>query len=223
MGEDRQGLPFSYWKSKEGMKRLNLLYHLQKKTLKELALLVGCHFSTIWDWFKKQGIPLRTVSQAMQGPLNKRWGQKHSPATIEKMQRAQSGKVISERQRRILSLARKGKYLREEAFRWKGGRYINDSGYVMIFKPEHSRAAQNGYVREHILVAEKVLGHDLPESAVIHHWGRKDINLNGNLVICQDRNYHNLIERRMRERGLTRSLREQAMTNEPSQEVTGNI
>lgn len=57
---------------------------------------------------------------------------------------------------------------------WKGGRYIEpDKGYVMVLKRDHPRARANGYVLEHILVAEKMLGRPLTETEEVHH---KDLN-----------------------------------------------
>lgn len=79
-----------------------------------------------------------------------------------------------------------------------GGRKTLASGYVLSYAPNHPRA-QHGYVFEHILVAERALGHYLPEGAVVHHRDEiKSHNENTNLVICQDNAYHNLIHGRMR-------------------------
>ena len=52
---------------------------------------------------------------------------------------------------------------------WRGGRYVTDGGYVMVRRPGHPRARQNGYVLEHILVAEEVLGRRLAAGERVHH------------------------------------------------------
>jgi len=65
---------------------------------------------------------------------------------------------------------------------YKGGKYINDSGYVMVLRPKHSRATSNGYVREHILVMEAYLQRPLKLNETVHH-------INGNR---QDNRIENL-------------------------------
>lgn len=82
---------------------------------------------------------------------------------------------------------------------WKGGRTVHAQGYVLIMQPQHPRATRQGYVFEHILVAEKALGKLLPLGAVVHHHNknRADNKTRGNLVVCQDRAYHLLVHQRM--------------------------
>jgi len=53
--------------------------------------------------------------------------------------------------------------------RWRGGRTISSHGYALIRIPCHPRAMKNGYVYEHILVAEKILGRSLKKGEIIHH------------------------------------------------------
>lgn len=78
---------------------------------------------------------------------------------------------------------------------WKGG-VTKNNGYRRVLSPEHPRAV-NGYVAEHILVAEKALGKPLPGGVVVHHHNEiRDDNRNTNLVICQDARYHTLLHSR---------------------------
>lgn len=89
--------------------------------------------------------------------------------------------------------------LRELSRNWKGGRMISNTGYIMVYCPNHPRASSNGYIAEHIIIAEKVLGKPLPKGAVVHHIDeRRDNNVNTNLIICQDKPYHALIHYRMK-------------------------
>jgi hypothetical protein len=57
----------------------------------------------------------------------------------------------------------------EGNYHWKGGRTLNQDGYVLISFPSHPRAGKNGYVLEHIVVMEKHLGRYLKDGETIHH------------------------------------------------------
>jgi hypothetical protein len=52
---------------------------------------------------------------------------------------------------------------------WKGGKYIDGSGYVHIKAIDHPNKSQIGYVPEHRLVMEKCLGRYLDKQEIIHH------------------------------------------------------
>lgn len=67
---------------------------------------------------------------------------------------------------------------------WKGGVIHDDSGYKLIRNLKHHRAKTNGYVREHIIVMEEVLGRRLLSHEQIHHLnGVKDDNRPENLEL----------------------------------------
>lgn len=83
------------------------------------------------------------------------------------------------------------------AHRWKGGRIVTGAGYVMVQKPGHPRANKDGYVYEHLIIAEKALGRPIPKRVEVHHFNEiKSDNRNGNLVICDSRAYHRLLHHR---------------------------
>lgn len=73
---------------------------------------------------------------------------------------------------------------------WKGGKRIDEAGYVQIRMPEHPDA-NNGYVPEHRLVAERVLGRRLKPEEVVHHKDDdKQNNAPTNLVVYPDNATH---------------------------------
>jgi hypothetical protein len=76
---------------------------------------------------------------------------------------------------------------------WKGGRRTNHNGYVEIFLPDHPRARGNGYVFEHILVAEQKLGRPLLPSEVVHHIDREKPNNDPKNIEVHTRGNHTRI------------------------------
>jgi hypothetical protein len=79
---------------------------------------------------------------------------------------------------------------------WKGGRVIDKDGYVLIFKPDHPFSIKTGkgragYVREHRLVMEGILGRYLDPAEVVHHIdGNKQNNTPANLNIFEKNSDH---------------------------------
>lgn len=93
------------------------------------------------------------------------------------------GRVLSAESRAKISYAR-SQIKGEQSPSWKGGRRIGYYGYIDIFRPDHPRARGNGYVFEHILVAEAKIGRSLlPEEVVHHHDRNKQNNSPDNLEV----------------------------------------
>ncbi len=52
---------------------------------------------------------------------------------------------------------------------WKGGQMIDKHGYILVSVPDHPAANNGGYVRQHRLVMEQMLGRYLLPGEVVHH------------------------------------------------------
>lgn len=77
--------------------------------------------------------------------------------------------------------------------RWRGGRKIHSCDYVLIKRPKHPRADKQGYVPEHVLVAEEEFSRFLTSNEVVHHINRerKD-NRPQNLAIINQSEHHKI-------------------------------
>ncbi len=85
---------------------------------------------------------------------------------------------------------------------WKGGRTLHTRGYVYQYAPEHPRAS-NGYVFEHILVAEEKLGRQLMSGEVVHHCdGRKDNNHPDNIEVFANTGAHSRYHAKIRKEAI---------------------
>lgn len=74
--------------------------------------------------------------------------------------------------------------------------HIGGHGYKMVLIHGHHRASRRGYVREHIIAVEKILGRPFLLPNCVHHHTPEQI------VICEDQAYHILLHQR------TKALRE---------------
>ena len=110
-------------------------------------------------------------------------GRKHSEESRKKMSEARKGIIFSEEHKRKLSEVKKGQLSGDKHPMWKGGR-IQRNGYILIWQPKHLFCNYAGYVREHRLVAEKILKRYLTKNKVVHHInGIKDDNHPENLYL----------------------------------------
>ncbi|MEO5367464.1 MAG: HNH endonuclease [Magnetococcus sp. WYHC-3] len=85
--------------------------------------------------------------------------------------------------------------------KWNNGKVILRDGkgkqYRGIFQPDHKRARKRQYVKEEILIVEKLLGKSLNNQVVIHHINNDGLdNRNSNLVVCENDGYHHTLHRR---------------------------
>lgn len=59
---------------------------------------------------------------------------------------------------------------------WRGGTCINHGGYKLVSAWWHPRHNKDGYIAEHILIAESKIGRLLEDDEVVHHIDRDKLN-----------------------------------------------
>jgi hypothetical protein len=73
----------------------------------------------------------------------------------------------------------------------EGNKFINREGYVLVKQTGHPRSDNSGYVFEHVLVMEKVLGRPILSTEAIHHIDEvRHNNDPGNLMLFAKRGMH---------------------------------
>ena len=77
---------------------------------------------------------------------------------------------------------------------WKGGRHVDRFGYVSVKVPGHPGATKAGYVREHRLIAEKILGRYLTDTEVVHHKDEDPSNNDPSNLLVYETNGKHLAE-----------------------------
>lgn len=83
-------------------------------------------------------------------------------------------------------------YAEQNHMSFTGGRYIH-KGYILIKCKEHHRANKDGYVGEHILIAEKNIKRKLKANEIVHHKDKNRSNNNPcNLQIMLDSEHKSL-------------------------------
>lgn len=73
---------------------------------------------------------------------------------------------------------------------WAGGKHLQ-AGYYVVWIPDHPYADCKGYVYEHRLVMEQIIGRFLRPEEVVHHIDKnKTNNAPDNLMLFKDQSVH---------------------------------
>lgn len=75
--------------------------------------------------------------------------------------------------------------------RWKGGINKHSDGYILLKRPKHPNSNNHGYIQEHRLIVEKIIGRYLHRWEVVHHINKiKDDNRIHNLMVFNNDGAH---------------------------------
>lgn len=142
--------------NKVDMETLYELYVVHQKPMHIIANELGIAIGTVFNYLKKYEIETRNQKETFTMK-----GRKLPKEQCERISKMHKGKVLSEETRKKISDANK-----------KGGighKKKRDDGYISIYFPDHPKSTKDGYIMEHILVMECLIGRHLKDDEVVHH------------------------------------------------------
>lgn len=147
---------------------LSQKYMAEKKPISVVAGEMGVSVGTVHNYLKKYGIKTRRAADYpvtnKQREASRRTGKKSK------------GRKASHETRQKISEARKQNGI--------GHKKLRADGYIAIYFPDHPKSSADGYIMEHILVMEALIGRHLSADECVHHIdGDKKNNKKGNLKL----------------------------------------
>lgn len=133
---------------------------------------------------EKMSVTRRGKYTGVNSPL---FGRKLSPQHRENLRLAHLGLTQTEETKR----KRKQSYSGKKCYNWKGGVINHSEGYLEQLAPGHPFRSPRGYVLQHRLIAESIIGRYLKKSEQVHHINKiKNDNRPENLMVFANRRAH---------------------------------
>lgn len=129
------------------------LYIIEKKSMREVAKELGVAVGSVYNYLNRYGISSRK-NQGMTG-------KHHSQVSRDKISKGNKGKVVSKETKEKMAEAKR--------IGGVGHKKLRADGYIAIYFPDHPRSNRDGYIMEHDLVMECIIGRPLGEDEVVHH------------------------------------------------------
>lgn len=162
---------------------LEFNYYEKEFSMTDIAEITGSTRKNIEYWMNKFGLPRRDD----QG--------RYTDRCLQKISETGKGRVPFSKgltkydHPAIMKISEKVKG--QNSYRWNGGSTVNNRGYRLVSEPNHPKADKDGYVLEHRLVMEFMLGRLLKSEEVVHHrdCNRKN-NVTSNLFLFPNSSAH---------------------------------
>lgn len=148
---------------------LRELYEIRGMPMHEVAKELGVAVGTIYNYLRKYDIQRRPPHKGMKG-------KHHSPEVIAIISATHKGKVVSEETKKKMAEVKKNGGI--------GHKKKRGDGYIYVYFPEHPKSTSDGYIMEHVLVMECLIGRWLNDDEVVHHKNKiRDDNRKENLQL----------------------------------------
>lgn len=135
------------------------LYVEEQKTIKEVASELGVAVGSVYNYLRKYDIATRNYSESKKVLKEKGWT--YPQEAREKISTLHKGKTVSKTTRKKMSDSAKLKGIGRKKYR--------KDGYVAIYFPDHPQSNKDGFIMEHVLIMECLIGRWLRDDEVVHH------------------------------------------------------
>lgn len=143
-------------------------YVIERKAIHVVAKEMGVATGTVYNYLKKYGIKTRKKTDY--------------PATEK--QREAWRKIGKKKMGCRLSEQTKLKISESRRMGGIGHKKNRCDGYIYVYFPDHPKSSKEGYIMEHILVMEALIGRHLNDNECVHHIdGNKRNNKKENLKL----------------------------------------
>lgn len=135
---------------------LEELYLTEQLPMHKIAENLNVSVGTVFNYCKKYSIPTRSKSDTFNFK-----GRKHSEQVCENISKTHKGKIVSAETRTKIAEGHKLSGI--------GHKKLRSDGYISIYFPDHPKSSKDGYVMEHVLIMECVLGRRIADNEIVHH------------------------------------------------------
>lgn len=132
------------------------LYIEQQKPMHQVADELGIAIGTVYNYLKKYEIETRDQKETFT-----MLGRKHSDRVCQIISMTHKGKTLSDETKHKISESHKIGGI--------GHKKTRSDGYIYIYFPDHPMSTADGYIMEHVLVMECLIGRHLKKEECVHH------------------------------------------------------